>query len=224
MKKYWIQAFFIYLIFSAQQAIAKDKYLVVDSFDSKTDSHLSLDVNTEIPEVFRDMKSDLVYTGVVQSSENNPSKITIKIANSVATKLSLKRIQMDENTYQVYLDGMPISVEEGEGLKVELLPRSVPNTKSVRRITGRSENGRLLFTVTDDPIPAVVGVIAVGIGLVCGSSYLIDTFREDCAKDALEQCGKGKVKSFMEESLLGFKWDKGAKIGCGKECKIECNQ
>ncbi|WP_150306193.1 hypothetical protein [Pseudomonas saliphila] len=203
---------------------AGEEYLVVDAAYRDSGFYMSVDLSVQVPAEAEEIESDLIYTGLAMSSGYSLTPFGIRVPKALAQRLSLSTPNKEEpEVYTVLLDGEPLqSAAASESVTVQMSSRTLPNAEDVRRTTGESLDGNLRFTVTDDPIPLVIGVVAAAAGLICGVPYMVENLGNDCTDAALKQCGVGNVASSVNESLLGMDWRAGAKVGCGMTCNVTC--
>lgn len=219
-------ALFLALIHLSSQTVqAGEKFVVVDGFYTNERVQLSLDA-VGLPQSLPDATSNVTFSGFKQSQERGVTPLRVVIDQKAVQNLGLVSDPEQNGLFHVLLGGQRMATKNGNGnLSVWIEERIVPQTSgNLRRLVGRSTDGRLMFSSTDDPVPVAIVVVAAGLGLVCGVVYLAESWRESCGKNAIEQCGQGNVESYTEEALIGFKWDGGPEIGCGKSCLISCSQ
>lgn len=213
------------IFFSTKTMQAGERFVVVDSFYTKEIVQLSLDA-VDLPQSLPDVTSDVIFSGFKQSPEQGITPLRVVIAQEALRNMDLVADPNREGVFRVLLGNQPMLTKDGDGnLSVWLEERFVPERgDEIRRLIGRSTDGRFIFSSTDDLVPAAIVVVIAGLGLACGVVYVTESWREDCGENAIKQCGEGNIENYSEEALIGFKWRGGVEIGCGKSCEISCRK
>jgi hypothetical protein len=213
------------LVTSIPLAIADTsvKYVVVDVFDPATHALLSVDSDVRLPDALQNVDGDVRFIGQIQTPKHLED-VTLLLDAKLVRGLQLKRDPSRPEVQTLMFQDKPL-LAKGKPVQALIAERPVRITDGgVLRRLGQTPDSSLIFSSTDDPLPAALSIAIVAVPLICGARAFWESYRDDCLSQASRQCGQGKIRKIARTTILGLSIKDGAvDVGCGQKCEIDCS-